>query len=92
MGLKVVSRDGGKEAFDEKKLYASVFYPAREAEYGREEAEEMANDLTEDVRDWIEAHEDNVVTSRELREKVVELLEERDDGVAFLYDTHMDIN
>lgn len=92
MKLKVVNRDGEKEAFDEKKLYASVFYPAREADYDREEAETMANDLTGDIKDWIEDHEDNVVTSRELRERVIDLLEDADDGVAFLYRTHMDIN
>ncbi len=92
MGLKVVNQDGEKESFDERKLYGSVFYPAREAEYDREEAEALANGLTEDVRDWIDDHEDDVVTSRELREKVLELLEEEDDGVAFLYRTHMDIN
>lgn len=89
---RVVNKDGEKESFDERKLYASVFYPAREAEYDREDAEELANEVCEAVKDWFRAHEDNVLTTREIRDMVDELLVERHDEVAFLYRTHLDIN
>jgi transcriptional regulator NrdR family protein len=91
-GNKICNRRGEKEEFDQRKLYASIYYPAREDEYSEKEAEELAEEVAEQVAEWIGEHEDNVVTSKEIRDKTKELLEERDDGVAFLYDTHLDIN
>jgi len=87
-----VNKEGEKESFDERKLYASVFYPAREADYDQVDAEELANDVCAAVKDWFREHEDNVLTTREIRNMVNEQLSERDPDVAFLYRTHLDIN
>lgn len=89
---RVCNRHGKKEEFDERKLYASVYHPAREAEYSEKEAEQLAEEVSDDLIEWFDEHEDNVLTAHEIREKVKELIAERDEDVAFLYDTHLDIN
>lgn len=89
---KVCDRDGDKIRFDDRKLYASVYAPAMEADYDDDAAEDLAEEVVDAVVDWIEGHEDDVVTTREIREKAEELLEERDEDVAFLYRTHLDIS
>ncbi len=88
----LITRDGEKEEFDQRKLYSSIYYPARVAEYDEQAAEDLAEDVCEAVVNWMEDQDDTVVTSEELREKTIEELEERDEEVAFLYDTHLDIN
>ncbi len=90
--MKVCDRGGDKEEFDQRKLYASIYHPAREAEYGEKEAEDLAEDVVDEFMAWFDEHEDDVLTSKEIREKVEKLLEERDEDVAFLYRTHLDIN
>ncbi len=89
---KICNKQGKKEEFDERKLYGSVYRPAREAGYSKDDAQELANGVCEDIVKWLEDHEDRFMTSEEIREKVVEVLEERDDDVAFLYDKFLDIN
>ncbi|MDY6770624.1 MAG: ATP cone domain-containing protein [Candidatus Nanohaloarchaea archaeon] len=89
---KVVTKDGDKEEFDERKLYASIYYPAKEAEYTDSGAEKLADEVVDAVTTWMDDHEDDIVTTKELRQHVRDLLEERDEGVAFLYATYLDIN
>lgn len=89
---KICKRHGEKEAFDERKLYASIYHPAREAGYSEEEAEALAEEVVEQVRDWMDDHEDNVFTADEIQEKTKERLETQDEDVAFLYESHLDIN
>ncbi len=89
---KICKRHGEKEAFDERKLYASIYYPAREAGYSEPEAEELAEDVVDQIQDWIEEHEDNVFTSKELEEETRDQLEAVDPDVAFLYETHLDLS
>lgn len=89
---KVCKRDGKKERFDERKLYASVYYPAREQGYETEDAEELAAEISETVRDWVVNHEDTVLTANEIKRKTKELLEDQDEDVAFMYETHLDLS
>lgn len=88
----LITRDGAKEEFDQRKLYSSIYHPARIAEYDEQAAEELAEAVCEVVVSWMEEQDDPVLTSAELRDKTLEELEKRDDDVAFLYDTHLDIN
>lgn len=90
--MKVCKRHGEKQAFDERKLYASIYYPAREAEYSEEEAEELAEQVVEQIKEWMDDHEDNVFTSEEVRQEARDRLESIDPDVAFLYETHLDIS
>lgn len=89
---KICDRHGDKEEFDERKLYASIYYPAKEADYTDDEAEDLAESVTEELKEWMDEHEDSMVTTKEVREKVIEILEGKDEDVAFLYDTHLDVN
>ncbi|MDY6761576.1 MAG: ATP cone domain-containing protein [Candidatus Nanohaloarchaea archaeon] len=88
----LITRDGEKEEFDQRKLYSSIYYPARVAEYDEQDAEDLAEDVCQAVVERVEEQEEPVVTSDELREMTIEELEDRDEEVAFLYDTHLDIN
>lgn len=81
----IVKRDGEMERFDEKKLYATVFRPAREAGYGKKKAEEFADHITDRVTIWANSEKDQCVTSEEIREKTQEILEEEDEAVAKRY-------
>ncbi len=90
---KICRSDGEKVPFDERKLYASVYAPALEAEFDHEEAEEIADMVVDAVVDWMADHEDNVVTTDEIREHAATSLEDAGyDDVAFLYRTHLDLN
>lgn len=89
---KVFKRHGEKEEFDDRKLYASIYYPAREAGYSEEDAEALAEEITEAVQKWIEEHDDNVLSSDEIRDETIGRLEEEDPDVAFLYETHLDLS
>lgn len=88
----VCDRQGEKESFSDRKLYASVYHPARECHYSEQEAEELANEVTESVIDWIEDHDDDVITTKELREQVIDELNDLNENVAFMYKSHLDIN
>jgi transcriptional regulator NrdR family protein len=90
--LKVAKRNGMKEPLDEGKLWDSLHQPAKEAHYPEEEAVELADQVKHSLMDWMHDHEDNVFTTREISEKAEELLAERDDEVALMYDRHLDIN
>lgn len=90
--MKIVNRDGEKEEFDEGKLWNSLYYPAREAHHGEGEAVEIADRVKEKIVSWAESHEDSFVTTSEIREKAVEELEKEDEDIAFMYDSHLDVN
>lgn len=90
--LKVVTCDHGKETFEDEKLYCSVFYPAREAELSEEEADKLADKVLYEAKAWIHDHEDDVVTTSALREKVTSILDRLESNVCIMYETHLDLN
>ncbi len=89
---KICTKDGDKEDFKTDKAYHSVFYPARETGYTEEDADALAEAVVADLEDWMDDHEDDVLTTKEIRSKVLELLEDRDEDVAFMYETHLDLS
>ncbi|MFB6099821.1 MAG: ATP cone domain-containing protein [Candidatus Nanohalobium sp.] len=92
MRIKVAKRNGLKEPLDEGKLWDSLYHPAKEAHYPEKEAVELADEVKHSLMDWMHSHDDNVFTTREIAERAEELLEERDDQVAVMYNRHLDIN
>jgi transcriptional regulator NrdR family protein len=90
--MKVVNKDGAKEEFEDGKLYDSVYYPAREAELSEEEANDLADKVLYEIKAWISEHEDNVFSSKEMREKVISIHERKDEDTAFLYETQRNLN
>lgn len=89
---KVVKNDGIKQPFDEEKLEDSVYYPGKEAELEHEKACDIAEKVIYEVKAWMAEHEDNVFTSDEIRDKVLEILERENEDVCFLYKTHLDLS
>ncbi|MDY6778719.1 MAG: hypothetical protein SVU32_08705, partial [Candidatus Nanohaloarchaea archaeon] len=59
----ICNRRGEKEELDDHKLYASIYHPARECSYSEKEAEELAEEVSSAVMDWIRDHKHDVVTS-----------------------------
>lgn len=90
--MKIAKDDGTKEELDEGKLWNSLYYPARESHYGEDEAVDLADEAKDRIMDWIQMHEDEVITTRELRRKAEDFLSEIDEEVALMYDKHLDIN
>lgn len=88
-----IAKDGGeKEELDEGKLWHSLYYPAREAHYDKEEAVDIADEAKHLILDWMHKHEDSVITTSEISEKAEEVLRQEDDHVALMYDKYLDIN
>jgi transcriptional regulator NrdR family protein len=90
--MKVAKDNGTKEKLDEGKLWHSLYYPAREAHHGEDEAVDLADKAKHRILDWVRDHEDSVVTTQELRNRAEEVLEDLDEDVALMYDKHLDIN
>lgn len=90
--MKIVNKDGQKEEFEDNKLFNSVYYPCREDDLSEKEATDLADKVVYEVKAWLSEHNDNVHTSEEVREKVMEILERENEDVAFLYRTHLDLN
>ena len=90
--MRIVNKDGAKEEFEDGKLYESVYYPCREAEMSEDDANDLADKVLYEIKAWISDHEDNVFSSKEIREKVISILERENEDASFLYKTHMDIN
>lgn len=85
MPATVVKRTEGKEPFDQKKLYASVFVVCTKTDREKQACEKIAEDVTADVADQVEEREQ--VQSVEIRMWTRDRLEEIDNGLAERYYT-----
>lgn len=90
--MQLINCDHEKEDFEDEKLYCSVYYPAREADLSEDEADKLAEKVVYEAKAWMHDHEDEVVTTSELRDKVVSILERLDKDVCIMYNTHLDLN
>lgn len=86
----IVKRKGHTENFDERKVYASVFAACMNIRMLDQQAELIANKVTDEVKRWIDAQ--NEVTSEQIFIKVVEQLQALNKEAAFMYKTHRDIS
>ncbi len=84
----VVNRAGGKEGYDEKKVYASVYAAALNCEYGEREAEVIAKGAMEKVNAWIGKKKE--VNSQDIRKMVLKSLKNKD--VVLMYRHHLDLS
>ncbi len=75
--MQVKKRDGQTEEFSRNKIYRSV------AAAGLSPND--ANMVTNQVQAWAESSEQETVATQEIRNKVIQLLEERDPTVAESY-------
>lgn len=88
--MHIVKRKGHTEEFDERKVYASVYSACLAAHNDHNDAENLANIVSREIKYWILKKE--IVISSEIFKKVIEELETLNKETAFMYKTHRDIS
>lgn len=87
----VVKRKGHTEDFDERKVYASVFAACMNIRMSEQEAELIAEKVSEEVKAWFNG-QNEAVTSEQIFSKVIQELQHLNEAAAFMYTTHRDIS
>ena len=85
----IVKRKGHREAFDERKVYASCYAACRGSHMEKQKAEKACEAVCRDVRAWIKSKKE--VTSTQLFSVVGKALQKRSRDAAFMYTTHRDL-
>ena len=83
----VVKRKGGKEIYDEKKVYASVYAAALNCYYSEQNAEKIAESVKKRINIWVKNK--SSVSSEEIRNQIIKVLKDR--HVALMYKHHLDL-
>lgn len=86
----IVKRKGHTEPFDEKKLYASVYAACMTLRMEEEEAETIAQMVTDEVKNDIK--KDKEVTSDKLQNAAAKYLKKYHPDAAYIYKTHLDVS
>lgn len=86
----IVKRKGHKEAFDERKLYASVYAACITLRVSDEEAETIAQMVTDEVKTEIKDAKE--VTSDKLHTEAAKSLKKFHPDAAYMYKTHKDLS
>lgn len=86
----IVKRKGHKERYDERKVYASVFAACMTLRMSDEESELIAHMVAHEVsEEFKDVHE---VSAHSIHNFVVKSLKKFNKDVAYMYETHKDIN
>jgi transcriptional regulator NrdR family protein len=83
---RVVKRAGHSEAYDRKKLQASVYAAALSVREHPDQAHKTAADVAQYVDDWLEHHHE--VTTEDIRRKAGERLKEIHPDAAQVFNHH----
>lgn len=83
----VVKRKGHREAFDERKVYGSVYAACASAHYDEAGCEKVAYQITEKIKKFVKNKKE--IPSAALREKVESELDKKDEELAFFYRHHL---
>ncbi len=86
----IVKRAGHKEAYESRKVYASVYAALLSVRVQVGEAEVVADHVTKEVNAWITSRKE--VTSHEICLQIHERLKSINPDAAYMYGTHRDIN
>lgn len=86
----IVKRRGHKEPYDQRKVYGSVYSACRNAHLSEMMSEKIAETVTSRLGEWVT--DKSEITSQQIFEEVVNVLNELHKDVAFLYETHRDIS
>ncbi len=89
MKRHIVKRKGKLEAYDEKKVYASVYAAALNCHYSEKESEKIASHILKKVSSWTRKH--LLIDSRDLRDRILLHLKKKDKHVALMYKHHLDV-
>lgn len=86
----IVKRAGHKESYDSRKVYASVYAACLAVRTHPEEAELIADKVTESINAWVT---DKVeVTSQGIFLHCAGVLFDLNPDAAYMYKTHRDVN
>ena len=85
----VIKRHGRTEAFDERKLFASVYAAGLATRVVEEKCEQIADKLCKEIKKWLKSNTN--VTTDNMFEHAYEILQNLDARVALMYKTHRDI-
>ena len=86
----IVKRQGHKEKFDERKVYASCYAALLSAQLHHVEAEKVCNNISKDVKKWIKTKK--AVTSDDIFKETTKIIRKYHKEAAFMYETHRDIS
>ena len=84
MKKHIVKRHGHNEAFDERKLYASIVNACLATRMTDQEAELIADNVTNHVKQWLEPKHE--VTSHDIKRATVRHFEAYNPDAAHLYE------
>ena len=85
----IVKRKGHNEEFDEKKLYGSVYSATLNCHHTEERAEEVAENVLNNIKVWLKDHPS--ITSHILKLRAIRELKHIDRDIAMMYEVYMDI-
>lgn len=86
----IIKRHGHNEAYDTHKLYASIFAACATLHVPAEEAESIAQRVTNHVTEWLQ--DKPAVTSHDLFCRAAKELARYHPDAAHIYFHHLDIN
>lgn len=90
MKMHIVKREGHKEIFDERKVYASCFAACLNAHIDKYKSEEICEKVTKEIKDFI--GEKKEITSDQIFKQAIKSIRKFDKNAAFMYETHRDIS
>ncbi len=86
----IIKRQGHKEKFDERKVYASCYAACLSTHMERTEAEMVCERVCKDMKQWITKKKE--VTSDDLFKQITRAIRNYSHKAAFMYETHRDIS
>jgi len=88
--MRIIKKDGHEELFKKEKVYQSIYEAFLNAHHDKKSAATKAKEATKEVLKHLKGK--SVVKSDYVFKIIATLLEKHDPDVAFLYETHRDIN
>jgi transcriptional regulator NrdR family protein len=84
-------KKGGKiEEFSEKKVYFSCYKSFLVSKMEKEKAKEICKKIATQIKEW--AKKQREITTKEISEKIISLLNKKDKKVAYMYKSFKDIS
>ena len=88
--MHIVKRQGHRECFDERKVYASCYAACMSSHVPHQRAEKISQNVASEIRSWIKHKK--LVTSDQLFREIGKAIQKHDKNAAFMYRTHRDIS
>ena len=88
----IIKRKGFREVYDEKKVYASVYFASLNCHYSERKSEKIALDIMKKCNSWIkkELKNEKSMKSEDIRNFVLKAL--NDEDIVLMYKHHFDLS